>query len=73
MSPYASNLSQSATQSAQNHSSSGHRRASGRKPATRVIRSAGFTQLSAVRLGLESFWDLGVLDRLQAPLTHYHE
>ena len=73
MSPYASNLRPSTSHSAENSSSPAPRRPSVRKPAARVIRTAGFTHLSSVRLGLESFWDLGVLDRLQAPLTHYHE
>ena len=73
MSPYASNLRQSASNSADKSSSSAHSRSSARKPAARVIRTAGFTHLSSVRLGLESFWDLGMVDRLHEPLTHYHE
>ena len=73
MSPYASNFRQSPAQPEGNSSSSAQSRSSRRKPAARVIRTAGFTHLSSVRLGLESFWDLGMVDRLHEPLTHYHE
>lgn len=73
MSPYASNLRPSSPESTGNSSSARQPRTSSRKPVARVIRTAGFTHLSSVRLGLESFWDLGVIDRLRAPLTHYHE
>ncbi len=72
MAPYASNLRQSARAS-QGNLASTPVRSSARKTAARVIRPAGFTHLSSVRLGLQSFWDLGLLDRLHEPLTHYHE
>jgi hypothetical protein len=73
MSPYASNLRQSVFNSTENHSSSTSPRSSSRKLATRSESNAASSRLTSARLALESFWDLGVLDRLHAPLTHYHE
>jgi hypothetical protein len=73
MSPYASTPRHAVPASAETHASSPPDRSSSRQLVPRESHGTAASRLTAASLALESFWDLGVLDRLHAPLTHYHE
>ena len=72
MNQSASTLQSSARSFSSSSSSTADRARSSAGKTTRATRRYG-AFISTVLPGLDLMWDLSLLDRLQAPLTHYHE